>query len=310
MVNLIGNLNMDLIMAHVKHRPNFGEEHIVNHMLVRPGGLANMIYPLFKLGIKPRVVTGLGSDEFGDAIYQEIRPMIQDGIFRTSSRTALSLGVVHQSGNRYFVTYQGHLADFTWDMLQSVKELNQAKASFFYGYFLLPNFGFEGTLASLRQAKEWGQATFFDANSDTEGWGEKQRQEIYGLLPHIDYFMPNDEEALQLTETSSVEEAAAVLLDKGAACVVITQGAGGATAFTVKEQIHHPGFPAKAFDTTGAGDSFNAGFVYARLQGYSLGKSLAFANALASIVVSRKENRYPSLQEIESQMMNMVPHNL
>jgi sugar/nucleoside kinase (ribokinase family) len=191
-------------------------------------------------------------------------------------------------------------------MLQSVKELNQAKASFFYGYFLLPNFGFEGTLASLRQAKEWGQVTFFDANSDTEGWGETQRQEIYGLLPHIDYFMPNDEEALQLTETSCVEEAAAVLLDKGARCVVITQGSGGATAFTARERIHQPGFPTKAFDTTGAGDSFNAGFLYARLQGYSLQKSIIFANALASIVVSRKENRYPGLQEIESQIMNLV----
>lgn len=293
-------------MAHVKHRPNFGEEHIVNHLLVRPGGLANMIYPLFKLGIKPRVAATLGSDEFGDAIYQEIRPMMEDGIIRTSSKTALSLGVVHESGNRYFITYQGHLEDFTLGTLQSVKNLDQAKASFFYGYFLLPNFGFEGTLVSLRQAKEWGQVTFFDANSDTEGWGDKQRSEIFNLLPYIDYVMPNDEEALQLTQTSEVEEAANLLLDKGAKCVVITQGSGGATAFTSQERIHHPGFPTEAFDTTGAGDSFNAGFLYARLQGHSLERSLTFANALASIVVSRKENRYPSLQEIESQMMNVV----
>lgn len=309
MVNLIGNLNVDVILAHVKQRPDFGEEHMVDHMVVRPGGIANMIYPLTKLGVRPRVIATLGKDEFGEQMYQEFLPIIEDGITRTETKTALSVAVVNSSGNRYFVTYSGNFHDFTLDVVERVKDFEKAKASFFYGYFLLPKFGFEATLASLKRVKECAQITFFDANSDTDGWGEKQRKEIFGLLPFIDYFMPNDQEALQLTQTSTIEEAASVLIEKGARCVVVTQGGRGATAFTSGERIHHPGFPAQAFDTTGAGDSFNSGFMYSQLQGDSVEKSLAFANALASIVVSRKEDRYPSIYEIEQRLKVAMSHS-
>jgi sugar/nucleoside kinase (ribokinase family) len=109
MINLIGNLNADLILAHVKERPNFSEEHMVDHMMFRPGGLANLIYPLVKLGVKPRVIATLGKDDFGEKIYQEMLPMMEDGITRTETPTAISVGVVNQTGSRYFVTFSGNL---------------------------------------------------------------------------------------------------------------------------------------------------------------------------------------------------------
>src|SRR4051794_29668705 len=109
MINLIGCLTADLILAQVTDRPDFGEEHLVDNMIIRPGALANTIFPLAKLGVKQNVISSLGKDEFGEKIYQELQPLIKDGITRTDIPTALSVSVVNHVGSRFFVTYSGNL---------------------------------------------------------------------------------------------------------------------------------------------------------------------------------------------------------
>jgi sugar/nucleoside kinase (ribokinase family) len=299
MINLVGCLTADLILAQVKDRPDFGEEHMVDDMATRPGALANLIFPLAQLGVKQNVISTLGKDEFGEKIYQELKPLIVDGIQRTEIPTALSVSVVNTEGSRYFVTYSGNLYDFTKEVVDQAANFGQARATMFYGYFLMPKFGVEATEECLRRARSFGQITFFDANSAIDGWSEKSRQEILSLLPYIDYFMPNEEELLHLTGLNDVGQAVGALMSKGAKQLVVKRGSKGASLYKGNEEIHHDGFPAVAYDTTGAGDSFNAGFIYKLMQGGTYLESLAFGNSLASIVVTRKENRYPTIEEIE-----------
>ncbi|WML58640.1 carbohydrate kinase family protein [Neobacillus sp. PS2-9] len=302
MINLIGCLTADLILAQVKDRPDFGEEHMVDDMIIRPGALANTIFPLAQLGVKQNVISSLGKDEFGEKIYQELQPLIVDSITRTDIPTALSVSVVNHVGSRYFVTYGGNLFDFTKEIVEKAPGFEKARATMFYGYFLIPNFGVEAAADCLRRARSCGQITFFDANSAIDGWSEKSRQEIISLLPYIDYFMPNDEELLFLTGLDSIEESIKFLMANGAKQVVVKRGSKGASLYRDDEALHHEGYPTTAYDTTGAGDSFNAGFIYKLLNGGSFSDSLACGNALASIVVSRKENRYPEIQEIEERI--------
>jgi sugar/nucleoside kinase (ribokinase family) len=302
MINLIGCLTADLILAQVNERPDFGEEHMVDDMVIRPGALANTIFPLAQLGVKQNVISLLGKDEFGEKIYQEIQPLIIDGITRTDIPTALSVSVVNNVGSRYFVTYSGNLYNFTKEVVEKAPGFELARATLFYGYFLLPKFGVEATIDCLKRARSYGQITFFEANSAIDGWSEKSRQEIMSLLPYIDYFMPNDEEILHLTGLEDVEESINLLMAMGAKQIVVKRGDKGASLYKGHEAFHHEGFPAVAYDTTGAGDSFNAGFIYKLLQGGNYQESLEFGNALASIVVSRKENRYPTFQEIEERI--------
>ncbi|MEH6907160.1 carbohydrate kinase family protein [Neobacillus drentensis] len=302
MINLIGCLTADLILAQVQDRPDFGEEHMVDEMFIRPGALANIIFPLAKLGVQQNVISSLGKDEFGEKIYQELKPLINDGISRTDIPTALSVSVVNTVGSRYFVTYGGNLLQFTKEIVDRAPVFEQARATMFYGYFLIPNFGVEATADCLKRARSSGQITFFDANSAIDGWSEKSRQEILSLLPYIDYFLPNDEELLHLTGLDNIDDAIKLLMEKGAKSIVVKRGSKGASLFKGNEVYHHEGYPTTAYDTTGAGDSFNAGFIYKLLQGGNYQESLQFGNALASIVVSRKENRYPTLQEAEERM--------
>mgnify|MGYP001350169813 CR=1 FL=1 len=303
MINLVGMLTADLILAQVRNRPDFGEEHMVDHMTIRAGALANTLFPLAKLGVKQNVFSILGKDEFGDQIYNELSPMIENDIRRSDTPTMLSVSVVKEGGARYFVTYSGNAYEFTPSLAADIKPFGEAKALMLYGYFLAPAFGPEGALACLEGAKAAGQLTFFDANSAIDGWSEKSRQEIYSFLPYIDYFMPNDEELLKLTGASSEAEAVDMLRRRGARTVVVKRGADGAAAYPPNgPAVRHPGFRVEAYDTTGAGDSFNAGFMYSVLNQADLHRALAFGNALASIVVSRKEDRYPALTEIEEKL--------
>ena len=87
-------------------------------------------------------------------------------------------------------------------------------------------------------------------------------EELFGS---VDYLTPNEKEISLLTEQpveneKNMENAARDLLDKGVGCVIIKAGKKGAYVIQKgKDMMHVPGFPVNAVDTTGAGDSFNAG---------------------------------------------------
>ncbi|MGI2329102.1 carbohydrate kinase family protein [Planococcus sp. YIM B11945] len=304
MIGLVGNLNIDLILSHLNEQPKFGSEYVMESSILRPGGIANVLLPLSELGEKPLIVSLLGNDYYGDLIYKELQPKVVDGIKRTESDTSLSIGVVNQSSERFFLTHFGNLTEFTYETVKSAKQLPECRAVMFYGYFLLPNFGYDGTRKALVDAKNQGQTTFLDANSDIDGWNEEQVQEILSLLPHIDYFMPNKEEASYLTKQSEPENMIRVFKENGAKNVIIKNGPAGSIASIDNQIYRDEGFDTNAIDTVGAGDSFDAGILYGFHHDFSPEKMLEFANALASIVVTRSLDRYPSLEEIQVHIEN------
>jgi sugar/nucleoside kinase (ribokinase family) len=101
---------------------------------------------------------------------------------------------------------------------------------------------------------------------------------IADALPHVDYFLPNDEQLLGLTGSSSLEEAARLLVDRGVGCVAVTRGSDGALVVSADQAVEGPAFDVEVVDTTGCGDAFSAGF----LRGLSLGQDLREAAVLGS----------------------------
>lgn len=99
---------------------------------------------------------------------------------------------------------------------------------------------------------------------------------IAAALPHTDYLLPDDEQALGLTGGGTIEDAARALLAAGAGCVAVTRGSEGALVVTADEVIAVPAYAVEAVDTTGCGDAFSAGF----LRGLSLGRDLRGAAEL------------------------------
>ncbi|WP_243058988.1 carbohydrate kinase family protein [Nocardioides sp. SR21] len=128
-----------------------------------------------------------------------------------------------------------------------------------------------GTL--LAHARSIGATTSVDilapGDPDMLAW-------IADALPHTDYLLPNDEQVLGFTGASSLADGARALVDAGAGCVAVTQGAKGALVVTADEVIEVPAYPIDVVDTTGCGDAFSAGF----LRGLSLGRDLRGAARL------------------------------
>jgi sugar/nucleoside kinase (ribokinase family) len=108
----------------------------------------------------------------------------------------------------------------------------------------------------------------------------RARSEILELLPRIDVIFPNETELTLLGEGRSVEASLDYLLDGRANAIVTKRGGRGSILAVGNKRVSLPAFDINVKDTTGAGDSFNAGVVLGRIVGLSWEASAALGNAL------------------------------
>ena len=138
----------------------------------------------------------------------------------------------------------------------------------FASIFVFPQIKAEELRVLFRWAKEQGILVCADMTKRKNG---ETAEDLAAALKYVDYLIPNDAEAMLLTGENTVEAAAEALLAAGAGTVVIKCGAKGCF-------VRHGGgaFWAPAVqgvdcvDTTGAGDSFVAGFLYGLANDLSL----------------------------------------
>jgi sugar/nucleoside kinase (ribokinase family) len=111
----------------------------------------------------------------------------------------------------------------------------------------------------------------------TANFGEFQR-----LLAHIDYFLPNGEEARQITGRSDPLEQLRAFGDAGANTVIITRDKAGAVAGRSGEYWRCGVFPVAVVDPSGSGDAFSAGIITGVLRGWDMPQILRYASALGA----------------------------
>jgi sugar/nucleoside kinase (ribokinase family) len=104
--------------------------------------------------------------------------------------------------------------------------------------------------------------------------------DLLPLLPHIDYFLPNSDEARILTGAADPLEQARCLQNAGAKAVIITCGEGGALASRGAEYWRSGAHQAPVIDPSGAGDAFASGVIIGILRGWDMPAILTFATAL------------------------------
>ena len=119
----------------------------------------------------------------------------------------------------------------------------------------------------------------------TAGLDNEVPDDQKAAFSQVDYLFANREEGQQLTEKEEPEEIAEVFLECGAGCAVIKTGKKGCYIKNEKEAFAIPGFSVECVDTTGAGDSFCAGFLYGLSEEKDLYTCGLYGNACGALAV-------------------------
>jgi sugar/nucleoside kinase (ribokinase family) len=134
--------------------------------------------------------------------------------------------------------------------------------------------------ALFREARDGEATTSLDPNWDPSGMWDNG---LMALLPEVDVFLPNEVEALSMARISVVEDAIARLRSSGAGTVVVKTAGQGAVAAQAGQTVAVAGIPTQVVDSTGAGDSFDAGFLAGFLGGQPLRRCLEIGNACGAL---------------------------
>jgi sugar/nucleoside kinase (ribokinase family) len=280
-VIVVGELNIDLILNQLDSFPQIGTEKLAGEMSLTLGSSAAIFASnLSALGMQVAFVAKAGNDIFGRFCIDSLQGKGVDTsmIIRSDDLQTGATIVLNFGDDRAMVTHQGamgHLGpgDITKGMLQKARHLH------FSSYFLQP--GFTGRLEPLfRLAKEAGLTTSLDVQWDP---AERWDLDLCSLLPHVDIFLPNEAELLHLTRQDSIDKALASIA-KDSHMVLVKRGRQGSL-------LHYnnrtsPGaayLNDKVVDAIGAGDSFNAGFIFKFLQDSPAEECQQFGNAMGAV---------------------------
>lgn len=276
-VLVVGDINPDIMMINYDRLPDPGEEtHSEDAQVALGGGCAICASGLAKLGVNVAVYGFLGKDMFGDMMLKQLNEVgvkTQEVRQVEDVKTGFSIALTN-SKDRAFVTYNGTNALFDVTKI-SDEVIQSAKHLHVLCYHPTKH---DEYVAFFKRVKDLGRTVSFDLGyDDTEQWSSR----INEIVEIVDVFMPNDKEATKYMKVDSAEEALKVLSEKGKT-VVVKMGSRGSIGYRQGTFAEASPFVTNCVDTTGAGDSFNAGFLFGWLRGYDLEKCLVLGNAVGS----------------------------
>jgi sugar/nucleoside kinase (ribokinase family) len=248
------------------------------------GNGGNTSYTLARLDVPVRLHGMIGKDSQGEHVLSILRDAGVDTsqIRRSNQPTTATVCLVHPNADRMFFQRPGASNDVDPENLELSAD---PPFSHFHlaNLFSLPRVRV-GAGELLRRAREAGLTTSLDTGWDASGgWMDY----VGPCLPHTDVFFVNDAEGRMLTGTDDPDEMVERLRRSGGTDVLLKLGARGCILFSGSKRIDVPGYAVKAVDTTGAGDSFAAGFFAGLFRGMPYPAALRLGNAVGALNVQK-----------------------
>ena len=275
-----GEINPDLILSDPDLAVNFGQRETLVENATLTIGSSSAIFACgaARLGLKVALMGVVGDDFFGRYMLEALSGRQVDtstALVDPEQKTGLSV-ILSRGGDRAIITHPGSMASLQADQV-SDDLLRRSRHLHVASYFLQT--GLQPGLPDLfERAHALGLTTSLDTNWDPSGaW-----RGVGDLLSRVDVFLPNEQEALALTGEPDLESAADRLSQRCRA-VAIKLGERGALARQGDQVVRAPALPVSVADTVGAGDSFDAGFLYGYLNAWPLERSLRLAVACGSL---------------------------
>ncbi|GAA3817601.1 PfkB family carbohydrate kinase [Sphaerisporangium flaviroseum] len=274
---------VDVLARPVESIPAGQDTHLLEQIRITAAGTAAATaVDLAKLGVPVASAGAVGDDELGDFLIMimgrhgvDVRGVVR----KPGEQTAASILPIRPDGGRPSFHVPGanlgfSPADLDPGLLTGAKVIHLGGMDVTWGLHD-PAF-FE----VLRSAREGGTVITMDLLSNMPDLMPGAR----AFLPHVDYFLPNEEQALAITGASDAEEAAAKLLADGPSGVLVTLGGAGSLVATASGLTRVPVQEAEVVDTTGCGDAYCAGFIAGLLGGRDVVAAARLGTAVAARV--------------------------
>lgn len=263
----VGIINVDILYSGIKNLPNEGEEVYSKDFDIQlGGGVPATLINLQRLGIPTKISTFLGNDMLSNYAKEQLDGyhLKYDNMYEGDGMPLTITSIITTQRDRTFISYRDcppitkEVQDKIYDKLKGAKMADM-------------HIGF---LEVYKRLKADGTTLIFDV-----GWEEGMSLEKYSeYLELADYFTPNQKEALKITGSSDLTEAATKLkkyFDK----VIIKLDKDGCMCVEGDSTYIVPPMPnIKAVDATGAGDAFLSGFIYGLYHEYPVKDAILFGN--------------------------------
>lgn len=262
---VLSEINPDLVLHGTSVEPVFGQvEKLVDGADLTIGGSGTIFAcGSARLGLATSVSGLVGDDAFGRFMIDQLsaRGVDVDGVVISASATTGLTVILNRGEDRAILTHTGAMAGMTTDLVDP-SLLRRARHVHISSYFI--QIGLHtGLPGLLREFRSHGGTVSLDTNWDPN---ERWQAGVHELLAEVDILMPNEAEACALAGVDDAGRAAAILTRQGPD-VVVKCGARGAFLQSGDIHLSTGSIAVDVVDSTGAGDSFDAGYLYGTLGG-------------------------------------------
>lgn len=281
----LGDINVDFI-AHVPYYPQAGGDGVARHAQIYSGGsAANTALVLARCGVEVGLIARVGRDALAAQTLVELSDAGVDGHqiqYDPELTSGIMFVAVTPDGERTMLGYRGANVRLN-PLLLDADEIARARVLHVSGYALLESPQRDAALRAIEIAHRSGVRVSLDLGVEA---AQNQTERVHTLLPGISWIFPNQMEAESLVGHVDGTRAVQRFLDYGLEVVVLKLGEMGCVIGSREDVFAVPAFDVEVKDTTGAGDSFDAGFITGRLNGLSWRASGLLANALGALAAS------------------------
>ncbi|MFK4997102.1 ribokinase [Bacillus sp. N9] len=246
---------------------------------------ANQAVAAARLGAQVHMVGCVGKDQFGEELLQHLQSEGVDvsDVEPVTDQTATASIIVSNKDNNIIVV-PGANNHVTASFVEAKREAI-ANSDILILQLEIP---LEGVQKAVEIAKENGVTVILNPAPICELPTD--------LLKKVDYLTPNEHEFKQL----NIEENREEMIGK----IILTKGSEGVSFYQESKEVNIPAYKIDVVDTTGAGDSFNAGFAVALSKGFTREAACKYGNAVAALSTTKlgAQTGMPSAEEVEAFM--------
>jgi sugar/nucleoside kinase (ribokinase family) len=292
----MGTMPLDILFT-IDRFPQPGGKLDASSMIFQGGGpIPNVMVGLARFGMKTAIVTALGDDYAAEI---NLREIVKDGVCgdyivaKKGQGSDTAIGFVETgSGRRTISLHRGTRltpGDIETAQLPRVRLVH------------LDGRDLPACIKLARWAKSIGAVVTFDIGSI--------RNEVSAIFPLVDHLIVADSYAFPFTRTRTAQKAIARLAKYCSGTVVVTEGIRGSTGYEGGEFTMFGAYKVKNVDTTGAGDAFHTGYIYALLKGEPMIERLKLGAATAALKCTRPGARtgIPTLSQVRTYLKRKPP---